>query len=218
MCLTIAYSGFNHGIFALRLLAIPANICTLHPSDNTPMQESFLHLVENRESVRSYLPSPVEHDKTERILEAARLAPSACNAQPWTFIVVDDPALKNRLADATSSRVIGLNHFTKQAPVHIVIVMEPANITSRFGSMVKQKHFPLMDIGIAAEHICLAAAAEGLGTCMIGWFDETAVQKMLAIPPKSRPVLVITLGYPAHPEPRPKKRKAYSEVVRYNSY
>jgi nitroreductase len=182
------------------------------------MWEQFLYLVANRESVRSYTDTPVEHEKIERILETARLAPSACNAQPWKFIVVDNPELKNKLADATSTKVIGLNHFSKQAPVHIVVVMEPANFTSKFGSMVKQKHFPLIDIGIAAEHICLAAVAEGLGTCMIGWFDEPAVRKLLSIPPKSRPVLIITLGYPAKPEVREKRRKSLEEVVRYNIY
>lgn len=182
------------------------------------MQNYFTTLVLTRESARSYLPDPVDPAIITRILETARLAPSACNAQPWTFIVVDDPELKNKLADATSSRVIGLNHFTKQAPVHIVVVMEPANFTSRFGSAVKQKHFPLMDIGIAAEHICLAAAAEGLGSCMIGWFDEPAVRKLLSIPSKSRPVLIITIGWPAQPGTREKRRKPYEEVVRYNAY
>lgn len=182
------------------------------------MWDQFLHLVENRESVRSYSNAPVGHEKIQRILETARLAPSACNAQPWTFIVVDNPEIKNKLADATSSKIVGLNHFTKQAPVHIVVVMEPANFTSKFGSLVKQKHFPLIDIGIAAEHICLAAVAEGLGTCMIGWFDEPAVRKLLSIPSKSRPVLIITLGYPAKPEIREKRRKTLDEVVKYNSY
>ncbi len=182
------------------------------------MWEQFLQLVEMRESVRSYTDSPVENEKILRILATARLAPSACNAQPWTFIVADDPDLKNRLADATSTKVIGLNHFAKQAPVHIVIVMEQANLTSRFGSMVKQKHFPLIDIGIAAEHICLAAAAEGLGSCMIGWFDEKAVRKLLSIPPGSRPMLIITIGYPAKPGVREKRRKTFEEVVRFNKY
>lgn len=182
------------------------------------MWEQFLDLVNKRESVRNYANISVEHNKIMRILETARLAPSACNAQPWRFIVVDDPDLKNKIADATSSRLIGLNHFTKQAPVHIVVVMEPANLTSKFGSIVKQKHFPLIDIGIAAEHICLAAVAEGLGTCMIGWFDETTVRKLLAIPPKSRPVLIITMGYPAKMETREKKRKPIEEVVNYNRY
>lgn len=96
--------------------------------------------------------------------------------------------------------------------------MEGANFTSNFGSMVKRKHFPLIDIGIGAEHICLAATAEGLGSCMIGWFDEPAVKKLLNIPKSKRPILIITLGYPEKPETRQKKRKGIDEVVSYNVY
>lgn len=180
--------------------------------------EFFQLLVTNRQSDRGYTNQPIEKDKLERILEAARLSPSACNAQPWKFIVVDEPNLKNKIADTTSSKVLGMNHFTKQAPVHIVIVMEGANFTSNFGSLVKRKHFPLIDIGIAAEHICLAATAEGLGSCMIGWFDEPAVKKLLNIPKNKRPILVITLGYPEKSETREKRRKSINELVSHNKY
>lgn len=180
--------------------------------------ELFQTLVKNRQSDRGYTSQPIEKDKLERILEAARIAPSACNAQPWKFIVVNDQDIKNKLADTTSSKILGMNHFTKQAPIHIVIVMEGANFTSNFGSMVKRKHFPLIDIGIAAEHICLAATAEGVGSCMIGWFDETAVKKLLKIPRSKRPILIITLGYSEKPETREKRRKSIETVVTYNSY
>ena len=154
--------------------------------------ELFYKIIQNRQSDRGYIEKRVEKEKLERILESARISPSACNAQPWKFIVVDNTELKDKLADTTSSKVLGMNHFTKQAPVHIVIVMESANLSSSFGSMVKRKHFPLIDIGIAAEHICLAATAEGLGSCMIGWFDEPKVKKLLDIPKNKRPVLIIT--------------------------
>jgi nitroreductase len=183
----------------------------------TPI-EIFQSLVNNRQSDRGYTNQPIDKEKLTRILESARLAPSACNAQPWKFIVVDDQDIKNKLADTTSSKLLGMNHFTKQAPVHIVIVMESANLTSNFGSLVKRKHFPLIDIGIAAEHICLAATAEGLGSCMIGWFDESAVKNLLKIPRSKRPILIITLGYPEKPETRQKRRKGIEEVVSYNKY
>ncbi len=180
--------------------------------------EQFQALVKNRQSDRGYTNQPIEKEKLERILEAARLSPSACNAQPWRFIVVDDQELKNKLADTTSSKILGMNHFTKQAPIHLVIVLEGGNISSTFGSLVKQKNLPLIDIGIAAEHICLAATAEGLGSCMIGWFDEALVKKLLNIPRSKRPILIITLGYPAKPETREKRRKELAEVVSYNGY
>ncbi len=180
--------------------------------------QAFTRLVSTRQSDRGYLSTPIGREKLDRILEAARLAPSACNAQPWHFIVVDDADLKSKLADTTSSRIIGINHFTKQAPVHIVIVMEEPNFTSSFGSIVKRKHFPLIDIGITAEHICLAATAEGLGSCMIGWFDEPEVKRLLSIPKNRRPILIITLGYPAKPETRRKVRKPLEAVVSFNGY
>ncbi len=177
----------------------------------------LLELINNRQSDRAYLSNPIERDKLERILEAGRLAPSACNAQPWKFIIVDQQELKNKIADCTSSKILGMNHFTKQAPIHIVIVEEKANFTSNAGSLIKNKQFPLIDIGITAEHICLQAAAEGLGTCMLGWFDETKVKKLLNIPKSKRVPLIITLGYPAS-ETREKRRKDLDNITSYNSY
>ncbi|MDY0202078.1 MAG: nitroreductase family protein [Bacteroidales bacterium] len=184
----------------------------------TSLSENFNTLISTRQSDRAYTNQPIEREKIEEIIEAARLAPSACNAQPWKFIVVDDEEIKNKLADTTSSKILGMNHFTKQAPVHIVIVMEGANLTSNFGSLVKRKHFPLIDIGFAASHISLAATSLGLGSCIIGWFDERAVKKMLNIPSNKRPMLIITLGYPAKPEIREKRRKGIDQVVSYNQY
>jgi hypothetical protein len=121
------------------------------------------------------------------------------------------------VADATSNRILGMNHFTKQAPVHILVVEENVNITSGIGGIVKDKHFAFLDIGIAAAHICLAAESEGLGTCIIGWFSENKVKELLDIPKNKRVVLDIILGYPAQPL-REKKRKPTDEVISYNSY
>lgn len=180
--------------------------------------DEFLNLVKKRQSVRGYLPRLVEQDRLDRCLEAARLAPSACNAQPWVFIVVDDAGIKNRLADLTSDRWLPLNHWTKQAPVHIVVVVEAANLTSRMGAWVKQRDFAWMDVAIAAEHFCLQATAEGLGTCMLGWFKEDKVRLLLNIPEGKRIGLIITLGYPADTKIRPKIRKAQKAVVRHNRY
>ena len=177
----------------------------------------FKSLVLTRQSDRSYLDQPVASDVLSRILECARLAPSACNAQPWHIIVVNNLEIKNQVADATSERILGMNHFTKQAPVLLVLIEEPANFTSNFGGWVKRKHYPLIDLGIVAEHICLAAAAEGLGSCMIGWFDETKVKKLLDIPKSKRVQLIITLGHPAK-ETRTKIRKPIEEIISYNGY
>lgn len=179
---------------------------------------NFLSLVQNRQSVRGYLPQPVERDKIESCIEAARLAPSACNAQPWTFVVVDNAKLKNQLADLTADRWLPLNHWTKQAPVHVAIVVESANLTSRIGAKVKNRDFSWIDMGIAAEHFCLQATSQGLGTCMLGWFKEQKIRDLLAIPDDRRVGLVITLGYPADVNIRPKIRKKTDQILRWNQY
>lgn len=178
----------------------------------------FLDLAKKRQSTRAYdIDRNVEREKIERIIEAARLAPSACNAQPWHFIVVDDVDLKNKVADAASARLLGMNHFTKQAPVHILIVEEKPNLSSSVGGLLKDKHFAFVDIGIAASHICLAAEAEGLGTCILGWFDEKKMRKLLDIPKSKRVLLDIVVGYPAQ-ELREKKRKDMHEICSFNGY
>lgn len=178
----------------------------------------FLEFVSNRQSVRAYdTQRPVEEEKIERILKAAQLAPSACNSQPWHIIVVDDPDLKNRVADATSARALGMNHFTKQAPVHLVLVEEKVNLSSGIGGWVKQKDYAQMDLGVIAAHIILAAHAEGLGSCILGWFNEPAMRELLSIPESKRVWLDITIGYSAQPL-REKKRKSFNEIVSYNGY
>jgi nitroreductase len=178
--------------------------------------EDFLSLVAARQSDRSYDKTrPVELEKLQRILEAARLAPSACNAQPWKFVVVTDPELSVKVGKAAAG--LGMNKFAKDAPVHILIVEESANITSMLGSKIKSKHFPLIDIGIAAAHIALAAEAEGLGSCMLGWFDEKEIKRLTGIPESKRLLLDITIGYSLKPK-REKSRKALEKVVSYNKY
>lgn len=178
----------------------------------------FLQFVSTRQSDRAFDPErPVEKEKLDRILEAARMAPSACNAQPWHMIVVDDPELKNRVADATSTRALGINHFTKQAPVHILLVEEKVNLSSGIGGWVKQKDYAQMDLGVVAAHIVLAAHAEGLGSCIVGWFDEEKIRELLSIPDSRRVWLDIVIGYSTQAL-RSKKRKSKEEIVSYNKY
>ena len=178
----------------------------------------FLELVSSRQSVRAFDPErSVEKDKIERIIETARLAPSACNAQPWSFVLVDDPELKNKVADATSSRVLGMNHFTKQAPVHLLLVEEKVNISSGIGGWIKKKDYAQMDLGIVAAHIVLAAQAEGLGTCIVCWFDEDKVKDLLHIPASKRVWLDIVIGYGTQPL-RKKNRKSVDKILLYNRY
>ena len=176
----------------------------------------FLRLVMSRQSDRAYdKEHSVEPEKLERILEAARLAPSACNAQPWKFVVVTDRELSRKVGKAAAG--LGMNKFAKDAPVHILIVEESANITSLLGGKVKDKHFPLIDVGIAASHIVLAAESEGLGSCIIGWFDEKEIKQLTGIPASKRLLLDIIVGYPLK-EKRKKIRKVKEKVISYNGY
>jgi nitroreductase len=180
---------------------------------------NFLELVSKRQSTRAYdVNRPVEQEKLDRCIEAVRLAPSACNAQPWKLVVITEPELKNKVAEAASAKWLGFNHFTKQARVMVVIVREDPNLTSKLGTVLKDKPYTLMDVGIAAEHFCLQAADEGLGTCILGWFDEPKVKQLLGIPLKKRAELIITVGYPAKTEIRQKIRKAKEQISSYNRY
>jgi nitroreductase len=179
----------------------------------------FKELILARQSVRRYADTPVEPEKLNLCLEAARLAPSASNSQPWKFIVVDQEPLRTEVAKATFSDIKLINKFTIQAPVLIVIVMEKAKLITRLAMMVKKKEWPLIDIGITASHFCLQATELGLGTCMIGWFEEEKIKKLLQIPSDKSIGLLITLGYAEEGYPlRTKIRKPIDEILRYNKY
>jgi nitroreductase len=179
--------------------------------------KSILDLIISRQSVRKYDNKPVEKEKLERIVEAGRMAPSACNAQPWKFVVVTDNQLIVKIAEAASAKLIGMNGFVAQAPVILVIIREQPNMSSKVGGTIKNKDYSLIDIGIAAENICLQARAEGIGSCIIGWFDERQLKKLLSIPKPKRVELIITLGYSLS-QPGEKKRKPAKETVSYNKY
>ncbi len=179
----------------------------------------FSELITLRQSVRRYDHRSIEKDKLMKCLDAARLAPSASNSQPWSFIVVDEPGLKEKVARATYTTIVGFNRFALQAPVILVIVMETPKLITELGIRIKHKEWPLIDIGIAAEHFCLQATELGLGTCMLGWFDEKKVKELLDIPAGKNVGLLITLGYPVpNYVLRKKKRKGIGKVCCFNSY
>jgi nitroreductase len=179
---------------------------------------SFLDLANKRYSVRNYKDTPVPREKINRCLEAARLAPSACNSQPWKFIIVDDPKLRYKLAKAAFEDIPDFNSFALKAPVLILIVSEREKMSAKIGGVVKRKNFSQIDIGIAAEHFCLQAAEEGLGTCMLGWFNEKKVKKMLSIPRTKRIELIISTGFSADENIPRKKRKTIDKILSCNKY
>ncbi len=176
-------------------------------------------LIIKRQSDRQYTDKSVDRNQIEDCIEAGRLAPSASNSQPWTFIIIDKPDLREKVANSTFGPLKSFNKFVPQAPVIIAIVMEKPKMITELGGRIKKKEFPLIDIGIAAEHICLKAAELGLGTCMLGWFDEKTVKKLLDVPKRKNIPLLITMGYtPEGYRHRDKIRKSKEEVLRFNSY
>lgn len=178
----------------------------------------FIELVHQRRSVRRYQDRPVEWNKIQHCLEAARLAPSACNAQPWKFIILQDPQIKRAVAQETFSQTVPFNRFVLESPVIVVITIEKGNLSSRMGRILKNKKYSLIDIGIAAQHFCLQATNQGLGTCIIGWFNEKPIKKILGIPKHKRIGLLITLGYPAMEQVKEKDRKPINLIVGYDRY
>lgn len=175
----------------------------------------FQTLILKRQSDRKYSSTPVEKEKLMQCIEAARLSPSACNSQPWTFILIDDDELRLKVEKAASG--LGMNKFATQASAIVAIVLERPNLTSKIGSVMKDKEYTLIDIGIAANQFCLQASELGLGTCMIGWFDEKKVKELLNVPRSKRIPLLITVGYSLL-EQREKIRKPIEKMYKQNKY
>jgi len=179
----------------------------------------FSELVKQRQSVRSYQPRPPEKALLDKLIEAVRLAPSASNSQPWKLIVVDDPGLKTRVAQATFSQAVSFNRFALEAPVIVVFTVEKAGLITQVGALLKKRPFSLIDIGIATAHFYLQATELGLGTCILGWFDEGKIKRLLNIPGRTRIGLLVTVGYAAAGYPlREKSRKAVRQMSSYNAY
>ena len=170
-------------------------------------------LIQKRQSDRKYESRPVSREMVMKCLEAARLAPSACNSQPWKFVVVDDAALLPQMGAAAAG--MGMNGFAREVPVIVAVVLEKMNLTARIGSVIKDKEYSLLDVGIAVEHFCLQAAELGLGTCIM-LVRRKEVKKLLGIKGKRVPLL-ISLGYPAG-ETRKKARKSLEEMSSWNQY
>ena len=171
---------------------------------------NFTEIAENRQSCRSYDPSrPVEETKLNAILASARLSPSACNGQPYHITVCSGESAK-RVAKATQS--MGMNKFSSDAPVMLVISEKPYVKTAALGAKVKNNDYRSIDIGILAAYITAEATAQGLGTCILGWFEDAKLRDICGLDAPVR--LVITLGYPDAKETlRPKKRKELEELV-----
>ena len=172
---------------------------------------NFTEIAENRQSCRSYAPErPVEQEKLDRILETARLSPSACNGQPY-FITVCKGETAKKVAKATQG--MGLNKFAKDAPVLLVLSEMPYVASAALGAKVKKNDYRSIDIGIVAAYITAEATAQGLGTCILGWLDDGKIREICNLEGAVR--LVITLGYASEGDKlRTKKRKDLADLVK----
>jgi len=178
----------------------------------------FTELVKTRQSVRNFNSKPVERDILNKCIEAARMSPSACNAQPWKFIVIDEQDLVRRIALCTHSAAVKFNKFTDKAAAFAVVAIEPGTLASRAGALLSNSDYALMDMGMAVEHFCLQAAELNLGTCIIGWCRRNEIKKILDVPIKKKVGLLIAIGYEDEPMVRDKIRKNTNEMSSYNKY
>jgi len=169
-------------------------------------------LVRVRYSCRAYRSEPVPRAAVEAILEAARLAPSACNKQPWRFAVVREAALRRRLLDEGLLPGLGMT-WAADAPVILVLGVTKSFLTHRVAPLLSHVEYPLLDLGIAGEHAILQATELGLGTCWIGWIRPKEVRRVLDWPMDILPQALITVGWPASRPERPTPRLSLDELV-----
>ncbi len=177
----------------------------------------LMQAILTRRSVRKYQEKPVEREKIDSCLEAARLSPSACNSQPWEFIVLDNAQTKETFCKEVFSGVYAISKWAAAAPVLIAAVSDKGNFVSRMGNFIRRTEFYLVDHGIACEHFVLRAWDQGLGTCWIGWFHADKAARFFNLPAGKKIEHLLALGYPAE-TPNARPRKKAQEMIYYNQY
>ena len=174
---------------------------------------TFMELAKKRQSTRGFCDKPIEHEKLVSCVEAGRLAPSACNSQPWSFAVAEsDEAVA---AVAAAAQQMGMNPFTSGAKAFIVIIEEFAVLNPGIRKIVDSQYFAKADVGAATAYINLEAAAQGLGICQIGVFDREAVCNALGLPQDKRLAALLAIGYPADEKIRDKIRKPLEQIASF---
>lgn len=179
----------------------------------------FEELQAKRESCRIYSDKPVSRETLTHLVEVAHWSPSGCNAQPWHFIIVDEPEAHAKVVDAFDDDGLTGCPWGSKVPAFIIICEDEAHLKPGIGERYGAQHFAKMDIGMAAMALCYEAADLGLGTCMIGTLNQRKLHEAFGIPEERYIRLVITVGYPAREgEPRRKTRKSLEEIVTYNHW
>lgn len=168
-------------------------------------------VIEKRRSCRAYLDKEVPEEQIRECVNAARMAPSACNKQPWRFIAVRNANLRKRICREAILPGIKMN-WLEQVPVLVVICLKKKLLTHILAPLLSGIPYEYIDIGIAGEHFVLAAEERGLGTCWIGWINAVKIRKILNLPLNETPVALISLGYPAA-EPEPCSRLELDDIL-----
>ncbi len=178
----------------------------------------FLELARRRESCRAYLDKTVEKDKLLRCFEAARMAPSACNSQPWRYVAVTDAEKVEKMVGCVYDGILPINRFAKKVPVFVAVIESAVQLSAKLRDKVNEQKYAQMDLGLSVENFCLAATEQGLGTCIMGWFKEEKVKEILGIPEGLKVRLILAVGYPEKDEPREKSRRSLEETVSFEKY
>lgn len=167
----------------------------------------ILEAIEKRKSVRAYQEKPVEDEKLRLCLEAVKLAPSACNLQPYKIYILKGEA-KDKFCEQVFTKAYAACCFAAKAPIIIAFVSSKKTFTGWIGNQIQSTDFPLVDIGIAGEHLALQAAQLGLGTCWLGWFSKKNADKFLKTGLGEKTEILMSLGYPSsNPPARPRKKE-----------
>ncbi|MFO8053301.1 MAG: nitroreductase family protein [Candidatus Omnitrophota bacterium] len=176
---------------------------------------NFIDLVKKRTSIRKYLDKPIPRETLLRCVKAAQLAPSACNAQPWNFIIIDDKKTIKTVAEKICHTIYSFNKFISEAAALVVVVSDKESFLRKAAGKIKGTDYYLIDIGIACQHLILQAEELGIGSCWIGWFDQKRLKKTLKLSKKSKVDIIISLGY-YHPEAaNSKPRKPLAQIASF---
>jgi nitroreductase len=173
----------------------------------------FLDLCKQRQSCRDFSEQPVEHDKLVQCVEAGRLTHSGCNAQPWSFVVVENPEIVAQIAQC--GQQLSQNAWLGSTKAFIIILEEHAVLSPVISCFLDSQYYAKGDLGAAAAYVCLAATSQGLGSCNIGVYDRKKICELLNVPAEKQFGAVIALGYPLKNIIRSKKRKAFEDIVRF---
>lgn len=174
----------------------------------------YFDLIARRESCRNFDPNrPVEKEKLQRCAEAAWIAPSACNGQPWKYLIVTNPELNEKLRPLMME--LGMNKFVKNCPAFAVVLEENTVLKVSLSQKFKDQDFAPIDVAFSASQFCYAATEQGLSTCIIGWHNEQKIRDLFGLPKTTRVRLILAIGYAADETLRKKQRKPIDDVIRF---